>query len=619
MLEDLLHRLYCLVLVCRSHTLFVQVRFDHLSEPRCYCQPPTITRMNNAPAGSPAQIGAAAGGHGQRDPAKAAIFALRHHYNEMAAEYFAASVCGIIGLFVFLHWTRQLVHRSGAVPSALRQPSTVVSRVIRNILVRGTPGFSSTGHGLLVAIYVAVNLSLLLTNVDKTILSPIASRLGWLLMSNMCFVVFLALKNTPLAYLTSYSYERLNCLHQIAGCTTFFLMVVHAAAYTAFFYQRGKPEVLREDAQVAGIVAGFMFTVMVASALLLRRYAYEVFYVLHVAAFLVAIVCIGLHRPDIKTRVPVVTCLTASLFIADRVLRFGRLLVNCTSNEATLYPLPGGGTRILLTKTPCRSVPGKHVFVWIPRIRLLETHPFTIIDANTSQNGTGTELVVKSYSGFTRQLHEYAAAHPGARLWAACEGPYGTFPDPIEYDKVVLVAGGSGASYTLGLAVSMLERMDAQSTKNIVFIWTAKTIDSLTWYAKHLDTLQSHAKAPQVHVSLHVTRVPGSSDDDARRGRPVVHREIEKKADNEQTEGANVHGSGTDTPASTPLRHPFSPGRPDAAAVIREAVSSTARSQRVLVAACGPPSLMTTVRNATAQCITSDGPSIELHCEQFGW
>ena len=135
--------------------------------------------MDNAPVGGPAKSGAAAGGHGQRDPAVTAAFALRQHYNEMTAEYFAASVCGLIGLFVCLHWTRRLVHRSGAVPSAWRQPLTVVSRWVRSTLVRGTPGFSSTGHGLLVAIYVAVNLGLLLTNVNKTALGPVASRLGW--------------------------------------------------------------------------------------------------------------------------------------------------------------------------------------------------------------------------------------------------------------------------------------------------------------------------------------------------------------------------------------------------------------------------------------------------------
>lgn len=299
-------------------------------------------------------------------------------------------------------------------------------------------------------------------------------------MTNLCFVVFLSLKNTPLAYLTSYSYERLNCLHQIAGCTTFLLMVFHAVAYTYFFYQIKKPYILREDAQIAGIIAGFMFLIMVAAAVLLRQYAYEAFYVMHLTAFCVAIICIGFHRPDIRTRIPIILCLTAALFLTDRLIRVSRLLFNSTNNEATVYPLPNGGTRVLLSKKPHRAVPGKHVLMWIPKIRWFEMHPFTIIDMEAA-NGT-TEFVLKSYNGFTRRLHNYALANPGAKLWAAAEGPYGTFPDPMEYDKIILIAGGSGASYTFGLVGNLLERMDAQSTKNIVFIWTAKTQGTISLF-----------------------------------------------------------------------------------------------------------------------------------------
>ncbi|CAK7227140.1 hypothetical protein SEUCBS140593_006477 [Sporothrix eucalyptigena] len=474
-------------------------------------------------------------------------------------------------------------------------------------------------------------------------------------------------------------------------------MVFHASTYTAFFFHIGKPEVLRENAQIAGILAGFMFLVMVAAALLLRRYAYEAFYVMHLTAFCVAIVCIGFHRPDIRTRIPVVLCLTASLFLTDRLIRVSRLLLNSTNNEATVYPLPNGGTRILLSKKPYRAVPGKHVLMWIPRIRCFEMHPFTIIDTEAA-NGT-TEFVVKSYNGFTRKLHAYATANPGAKMWAAAEGPYGTFPDPMEYDKIILIAGGSGASYTFGLVGNMLERMDAQSTKNIVFIWTAKTQETLTWFAEHLDTLRSHPNAPKVHVSLYVTRTPGSSSSDDqltgnalgnRLGRTTTRNitgtetgvsasrpaealtrgttttdlnhdsdkeiveekehAVEKENVTKHNSNVNINNSSNSANAATtsanvaadlekataaadaaaaiseinvseslPLRHSFSPGRPDAATVIRNAVSSTARSQRVLVAACGPPALMKTVRSATANCITSDGPSVELHCEQFAW
>ena len=78
----------------------------------------------------------------------------------------------------------------------------------------------------------------------------------------MCFVVFLALKNTPLAYLTSYSYERLNNLHQIAGCTTFLLLVLHAVTYTVYFWQRNLVHILQEKEQIAGYIAGFAFLII---------------------------------------------------------------------------------------------------------------------------------------------------------------------------------------------------------------------------------------------------------------------------------------------------------------------------------------------------------------------
>ena len=44
----------------------------------------------------------------------------------------------------------------------------------------------------------------------------------------MVLLFFLALRNTPLAYLTSYSYERLNVLHQITGYLTVTFAFTHA-------------------------------------------------------------------------------------------------------------------------------------------------------------------------------------------------------------------------------------------------------------------------------------------------------------------------------------------------------------------------------------------------------
>jgi hypothetical protein len=50
----------------------------------------------------------------------------------------------------------------------------------------------------------------------------------------LVFVIFLSLKNTPLAILTAYSYEKLNFLHQVVGysliaCTMSHLVVMLVA------------------------------------------------------------------------------------------------------------------------------------------------------------------------------------------------------------------------------------------------------------------------------------------------------------------------------------------------------------------------------------------------------
>lgn len=290
-----------------------------------------------------------------------------------------------------------------------------------------------------------------------------------MLVVNFVLVVFLALKNTPLAILSAYSYERLNGLHQIAGYTTFIYLVLHASMYTNAFLLLGMRAYLQMPSITAGIVAAFGFLGVIFSGAIVRLVWYEIFFVTHVLCFLMALIGASYHQPDLaRNGLLIMLILIAVMWATDRLVRGSRMLFRSVNNHATLEPLPDGGTKIIIAKKPMGAVAGKHCFVWIPAIRKFESHPFTIAGTEPM------EFVVNARDGFTRDLHEYAAAKPGAKLTASVDGPYGTFPDPITFDKVVLIAGGSGATFTFGLAVNMLERMDAASTKSIVFIWIVK-------------------------------------------------------------------------------------------------------------------------------------------------
>ena len=60
-------------------------------------------------------------------------------------------------------------------------------------------------------------------------------------------------------------------------------------------------------------------------------------------------------------------------------------------------------------------------------------------------------------------------------------------------------------------------------------------------------------------------------------------------------------------------------GRPDVPALVEKSVYNTARYDRVIVATCGPASMMQMARNATAKCILDGDRSIVFYAERFGW
>jgi NAD(P)H-flavin reductase len=85
------------------------------------------------------------------------------------------------------------------------------------------------------------------------------------------------------------------------------------------------------------------------------------------------------------------------------------------------------------------------------------------------------ELVISAHDGFTNDLYKYAMKNPGAVLRASIDGPYGAIPDFSKTtDKVILVAGGSGASFTFGIALDMIKKLGDKPKPTIELIWTVR-------------------------------------------------------------------------------------------------------------------------------------------------
>lgn len=115
--------------------------------------------------------------------------------------------------------------------------------------------------------------------------------------------------------------------------------------------------------------------------------------------------------------------------------------------------------------------PGQAAYLIMPGVSTIpfEAHPFTIASVDATDDGTQKknaptakealaetepyrkELVffVDVHSGFTRKLRD--VAEKGGKAKVFVDGPYGTSPDLTDYDTSLLIAGGSGVSFTLPL------------------------------------------------------------------------------------------------------------------------------------------------------------------------
>lgn len=59
-------------------------------------------------------------------------------------------------------------------------------------------------------------------------------------------------------------------------------------------------------------------------------------------------------------------------------------------------------------------------------------------------------------------------------LRCSVDGPYGHVPNFRDYDKVILVAGGSGASFTFAVALDLIESTE-HAVRSIDFIWIVRS------------------------------------------------------------------------------------------------------------------------------------------------
>ncbi|CEJ56738.1 hypothetical protein PMG11_02936 [Penicillium brasilianum] len=184
---------------------------------------------------------------------------------------------------------------------------------------------------------------------------------------------------------------------------------------------------------------------------------------------------------------------------------------------------------------------------------------------------------------------------------------------------VILIAGGSGASFTFSIALDLIES-PTTAVKSIDFIWAVRHQESLEWYAKELKQLQAH---PELNVHIYVTRpacsseLPSPASSGAQSEKySVISEPIEAEPPsaiilNGLEKGALKQSTTETSPVSV-----IQPGRPDISNLIEAIVDSkSGANDRVIIGACGPSELMSVTRKAVHKDRCNGGLSITLYTE----
>ncbi|KAJ9223965.1 hypothetical protein DTO027B5_3715 [Paecilomyces variotii] len=359
-------------------------------------------------------------------------------------------------------------------------------------------------------------------------------RTGFIALAQLPLIFLLAARQNIIGYLTGLSHERLNWFHRAIARTLWLSVTIHMgfwfrdwAQYDYITYQL-KNDPLTKRGFAAWCILTF---IVISSAGPVRRLSYEIFVLQHIVTFAGFLAAVWLHVPD---EVKAWVWIPIGLVVFDHVIRYalvlyanisflhpfarrnGRLQNSFFAHQASFTPLPGNVTRITVENPAIQWKPGQHVFLACHSIVPFQNHPFTIASLPSDKK---LEFLVRAEKGGTRRFFQYASKNHsilGDSGTAAVtrtktvllEGPYGAMRPLRQFDSVILMAGGMGATFVVPLLRDLVEGWKKEcteppaasrvrffsaarlaATKRIRVVWVIRSRAQLSWFESQLQSV----------------------------------------------------------------------------------------------------------------------------------
>ncbi|KAJ5787558.1 Riboflavin synthase-like beta-barrel [Penicillium paradoxum] len=375
---------------------------------------------------------------------------------------------------------------------------------------------------------------------------PLAIRAGMLAVATIPWIVALSTKANFISMMTGLGHERLNGLHRWLAYICLFLSLVHTVPFyitpiwedgALINYRAGiPPHAYVYGTGIAALVP--LLVLCVHSLPVLRNWMYEVFVFVHIPVSWVFVAMLIWHtRNYLSSWAYLFT--TIAIWIVSYIIRLFYLnWMNplrssfLIGEESAITLLPQNAIKVTIP-TKMRWRPGQYVYLRMPRISAIQSHPFTIASlcSDDFPSAYGEKyrdmtLVFRPFHGFTREVFQKALEHGPFRIYSAfVEGPYGGMQREIAaFDDVVFFAGGSGITAIASQLLDLIKKIrDGKAiTKSVKVIWALKSPETMEWFQEELRICRDYA--PSNIVSCHFFLTDVKQEDQA--GRDMVQEKI---------------------------------------------------------------------------------------------
>ncbi|KAF7906696.1 hypothetical protein EAF00_000975 [Botryotinia globosa] len=490
---------------------------------------------------------------------------------------------------------------------------------------------------------------------------PLGTRSGWLALACMPFVFATATKTNWITMVTGVPYEKLQVFHRWIAYAFFILALMHTFPFIVWHIHNGDMVNQFTVSNIfeywTGIVAlVFQAWLTLASCGPIRNLGYEFFKATHFLSAVVFMVIFFWHCSGTLTSWDYFVA-TAAVYVPCWTYPWLRTLFEYgTHQKAEIFIEENGFTRITIPAN-FKWQPGQHCFLRFRSfgIHALSSHPFTICSLPSTSLDKPSEITfyIRHQGGFTARLYNHAIKRPGIQVPVLVDGPYGGIDNQrlIGSDRLVVVAGGSGAGWMLPFVEQFLRsrsskgvpkplfdekeenkqtfdkplrQRDPRSPRSLRVILSTRDIATRTWFHTTINNMLSDYQSlgTDMSVEIYLTGEAESIVQSSTGSAPELERSniisTEKDVIGKHT------GVSRDSDASNEPKDEVR-GRPDLPLIIREeAAAARTTGQIIGVFVCGPLTMQDDVRNAVAKENLSimKNPSsggIYLYSEHFSW